>query len=136
MEMIEMKEDILLMTVKAEHFPEGIREAFDELKRMLPPDDRRTPYGISKPEWNGTIVYKAGVEEAFAGEAEAYRCEQVMLKKGRYAVETISGWQSKIGSIAGTFEALLAQPQLDPETPCIEVYHSQSDLYCMVRLLH
>jgi len=135
MEMMEMKDDILLMTVKADHFPEGIQEAFDKLKLMLPPDDRRTPYGISKPERNGTIIYRAGVKEAFSGEAESRGCETVTLRKGTYIVETITGWQSKIESITTVFESLVVHPQLDPETLCIEVYQSQTELICMVRIV-
>lgn len=122
------------MCVTADRFPEGIRKAFDELKRRIPADDHRTPFGISKPEQNGTIVYRAGVEETFSGEAASCGCETVTLKKGTYLVETITGWQSKIESITTVFESLLADPQLDPETSCIEVYQSQTELHCMVRV--
>lgn len=135
MEMIEMKKDVLLMTVEAKRFPEGIQEAFDELRKRLPEGDERMPYGISKPERDGSIVYRAAVEAGDAGEAGRRGCGTITLRRGTYASESVSDWQTNITEIGTVFERLLAHPQLDPSTPCIEVYRSRSELLCMVRIV-
>ncbi|NUN68214.1 MAG: DUF1801 domain-containing protein [Bacteroidetes bacterium] len=134
METIELKSDLHLITVRAERFPEGIQEAFDELRKRLPAGDGRMPYGISKPEKDGTIIYRAGVEAATEGEGSAEGLERVTLRSGTYATVTVSDWQNKIHSLSGIFDGLLQHPQLDPATPCIEVYKSRSELVCMVRM--
>jgi len=43
-------------------------------------------------------------------------------------------WQNKIHTLSDIFEGLLQHPDLDPSTPCIEVYRSRTELTCMVRL--
>ncbi len=134
MEMTEMKKDILLLTIKAERFPEGIQRAFDELRKRLPDGDDRMPYGLSKPEKDGTIVYRAGVESAGTGSEEVPGLEPVYLKKGTYASVMVNDWQKKIHLLSGIFEKLLQHPQLDPATPCIELYKSRTELVCMVRI--
>lgn len=135
MEMVEMKKDVLLLTVEAKRFPEGIQEAFDELRKRLPEGDERMPYGISKPERNGRIVYRAAVEALDETEPSLRRCGTAVLKKGFYCAERMTEWQTNINGITGVFERLLAHPHLDPQTPCIEVYHSRTELLCMVRIV-
>lgn len=134
METIEIHKDILLITVRADRFPEGIQGAFDELKERLPAGDDRMPYGISKPERDGTIVYRAGVEASHADEASTRGLETVVLKRGTYAVRTVDDWQQKIHTLSAVFDGLLQHPLLDPATPCIEVYRSRKELLCMVRI--
>ena len=135
MEIIDIASDITLLTVRAESFPQGIQEAFNELKRHLPVGDERTPYGISKPEKDGTIVYRAGVESSGPAEAVAWKQGTVVLKKGKYTAESVTDWQTKIHTLTGVFDGLLRHPHLDPATPCIEVYRSRTELVCMVKIL-
>ena len=134
MKIVNVDSDIILITVRAASFPQGIQEAFNELKRRLPDGDERMPYGISKPEKDGTIVYRAGVEILDAAEASVRNLKPVVLKKGKYAAETVTEWQNKIHTLSDIFEGLLQHPDLDPFTPCIEVYRSRTELTCMVRL--
>lgn len=127
--------DISLLCVTATSFPDGIQGAFNELKQRIPKDDTRKPYGISKPERNGTIVYRAGVEEAFEGEAKKQGCERITLKRGTYLSKTVVHWQTKMEILGGIFEELLSDPRLDPASPCVEIYQSQMELVCMVRII-
>lgn len=133
--MIEFKKDVLLMTVEAIRFPEGIQEAFDELRKRLPEGDGRMPYGISKPERDSRIVYRAAVEAVDETEPAQRSCGTAVLKKGFYCTERMTEWQANINGITGVFERLLAHPDLDPQTPYIEVYHSRTELLCMVRIV-
>ncbi|MEW5844397.1 MAG: hypothetical protein AB1775_14150 [Bacteroidota bacterium] len=47
---------------------------------MLPSDKGRNFFGISSPNREGDIIYKAAVEELFAGEAEKLGCETFIIK--------------------------------------------------------
>lgn len=134
METIELNRDLILITVRAASFPQGIQEAFNELKRRLPAGDERTPYGISKPEKDGTIVYRAGVEAATDSEARERSLETVVLKKGTYRSVTVTDWQTKIDTLSGIFDTLLQDPHLDPASPCIEIYKSRTEMVCLVRI--
>ncbi|MFZ4620591.1 MAG: transcriptional regulator [Bacteroidota bacterium] len=130
-----LNQDISLLCVKAESFPDGIQAAFNELKKRIPQNDARKPYGISKPERDGTIVYRAGVEQAFEGEAAQQGCETVIIKKGKYLSKTVTQWQTKMETLGSIFEELLSDPRLDPDSPCVEIYQSQTELICMVRII-
>lgn len=134
MKIVNIDSDIILITVRAASFPQGIQEAFNELKRRLPAGDERMPYGISKPEKDGTIVYRAGVETSDSAEASVRNLEKVVLKKGKYVSETVTEWQNKIHTLSDLFEGMLRHPDLDPFTPCIEIYRNRTELNCMVRL--
>jgi len=134
MERIVLDHDIRLMTVRADSFPDGIQNAFGELQRRLPAGDRRMPYGVSKPEKDGTIVYRAGVASEGSNEAGAGTFETVVLRKGTYAAETVADWPSKVHTLSEVFARLLKHPHLDPATPCIEMYRSRTELVCMVRV--
>ncbi len=126
--------DVSLLCVTAKSFPDGIQAAFHELKQRIPRNDTRTPYGISKPERDGTIVYRAGVEQAFEGEATQQGCETVIVKKGTYLSRTVTHWQSKMETLGGVFDELIRDPRLDPDSLCVEIYQSQTELICMVRI--
>lgn len=130
-----IQNDRTILCVKAASFPDGIMDAFKELNQHLPADDHRIPYGISRPEKNGTIVYRAGVEESFPDEAAESDCESVMLKKGKYIFRRITEWQTKMEMIGNVFGVLLSDPRLDPSSPCVEIYQSQTELICMVRIV-
>lgn len=132
---VVLENDVAVLCVAAESFPEGIQPAFKELKKRIPVNDARKPYGISKPERDGTITYRAGVEEAFAGEAERSGCDRFVLKKGTYLCRTVTQWQAKIETLGKIFGELICDPRLDPASPCVEIYQSRTELICMVRIL-
>ena len=56
-------EDIPVMTLTASRFPEGISEAFSKLHSIVPDHDKRRWFGISHPDKEGKIIYKAAAEE-------------------------------------------------------------------------
>jgi hypothetical protein len=135
MEKFTVSNDLKLLCVTAASFPDGIQKAFDDLKNVLPKNNRRTPYGISFQKQDGTIIYKAAVEEAFDGEAAQIGCELFVVQKGEYVGVTIADWKQKIETIGLVFEELLQHPHLDPDSQCIEIYKSQTELICMVKIL-
>ncbi|HTF80837.1 MAG TPA: hypothetical protein VL947_03895, partial [Cytophagales bacterium] len=109
---LRLEADIKIIYKQARTFPEGIQEAFETLEKLLPNPNERTYYGISKPLY-GVIEYKAGVEEAYDGEAKTLGLEMFVLPKGEYAAETIHNWKDTPQQIGIAFEKLLTHPDLD-----------------------
>src|ERR1041385_8830085 len=111
METYFLKDDIKLLCVNAISFPEGIEVAHQKLHGLLPSTDNRRVFGISHPEQNSKIIYKAGVEEAFAGEGDQLKLETFIIKKGEYKGARIVNYPDHMESIGKTFEKILKDPK-------------------------
>jgi hypothetical protein len=133
MEIHHQTESLNIMYVTADTFPEGIMPAFDQLKRLLPDAENRTLFGISKPEHDGTIVYKAGALENHQAEAAEYNLKTFVLIKGDYLSELVSDWANNVPAISTTFDKLLDDARLDPAAYCVEWYKG-ADVMCMVKV--
>ena len=75
MEKYELIKDINVAYVPATSFPEGIKAAFEKLESLIPPEENRTVFGLSWPDKNGKIMYKAAVEEKYKSEGKNYGLE-------------------------------------------------------------
>jgi len=62
METINLDKDINVLCVTAKSFPDGIMEAFDQLHSIVPIAQKGRQFGISRPNRNGEIIYKAALE--------------------------------------------------------------------------
>jgi hypothetical protein len=133
MEITTLKNDITVFYVKALSFPEGIMDAHNTLRSIVPFSDERRYFGLSRPE-HGPIEYKAAAEELEEGESEKFGCEKLVIKKGRYVIESIKDYTNDPQSIERTFRQLLAHPHLDPQGYCVEWYVSETQVKCMIRL--
>ena len=130
---IEKEFEVLCVTVSS--FPNGVKEAFDDLSNKIPSAEERTLYGISWQDQNGQIVYKAAISQLQKNEAEKYQCETFLIKKGKYISETITDFMNKIPQIGQTFQKLFADPQVDKISGyCLERYVNPNDVECMVPL--
>ena len=134
MDTINLENDIIVLCVTAKSFPEGISAAYETLHDLLPTSEGRNFYGISCPNEQDVIVYKAAVEQLYAGEAEKLKCETFVIRKGDYIGYTIRNFHEDIGSIGKAFHELLADSRIDPEGCCVEVYLNETDVQCMIRL--
>jgi hypothetical protein len=132
MEIYQLKEDIKVFYVTAKSFPQGVEAAYNELYSKAGKEGRNI-YGLSKPE-NGTIVYRAAVAENFADEAEKLGCETYIIPKGTYHTEIIHDFMNNMEKFAPTFQALLAAPNLDWNTWCVEWYKDDQNVVCMVKM--
>jgi hypothetical protein len=134
METIVIDHDIKIFYVTADTFPEGILDAHKKLHALVPFSQKRKYFGVSRPEKNGKIVYRAAAEELEKGEAEKFGCESLILKKGKYICEPVEDFIKYPQSIDLTFQKLLADPDIDPEGYCVEWYLTEHRVKCMVRL--
>jgi hypothetical protein len=134
MENFNLEKDIKVFYITAKSFPFGVGEAHQKLQSLLPHTEGRQFYGISYPNSEGIIQYKAAVAETFAGEGGSYDCATFIIKKGSYLRETLIDWQKEERIVEKTFKQLLSDARIDKNGYCLEVYLSENDMRCMVKL--
>jgi len=134
METSFLERDIKVFYVTADAFPQGVLAAHQKLHSMVPFSTKRAYFGISRPENGGDIVYRAATEETFHGEAEQYKCDTLILKKGKYLQMVVKNYTKDVQSIGRAFGKMLQQPGLDPKGYCVEWYLNDKDVKCMIRL--
>ena len=134
METTILEEDIKVFYGTESSFPEGIKAAMKKIYASAPHGAKRSFYGISRPEGDGGIVYRAAAQELIEGEGRALNCDTLVLKKGNYITETITNFGNDPENIGHTFQHLLSQEGLDPKGYCVEWYQNETDVKCMVRL--
>jgi len=135
MEKFILKEDIKVFYVTAKSFPQGISEATSKLHSLITFSKERRIFGLSRPENNSGIVYRAAAEEMYDGEAEKLNCKTLIIPKGEYVAMTVSDFRKDVMSIDRAFQKLLKEPNLDPQGYCVEWYASdKEEVKCMIRL--
>jgi hypothetical protein len=134
METIQIDNDIDVFYVTASSFPEGIMGALEKIHALAPPMAGRRFFGVSRPEGEGEIVYRAAAEQLREGEARELGCDSLTLFKGRYITQVIEDYPADLAAIGRAFDKLLSQPGLDPKGYCVEWYLNDKDVRCMVRL--
>jgi predicted transcriptional regulator YdeE len=133
---ITIDQDIKVICINAQSFPDGVMEAFEKLHACIPQSDERKYFGISQPDQKGNILYKAAAEELEEDEAIKYGYEPFTIKKGNYYCISIKNHMNDSLSIGRAFQKLISLPDIDPEGYCLEWYknYSDGDVKCMVVL--
>ncbi len=134
MDIIIIDKDITVMYVTADSFPNGVLTAHQQLHSIIPFSVERKYYGISRPEDNGEIVYRAAAEVIKQGEAEKLNLQTIILKKGKYISAVLKNYMTDLSAIGNTFQNMINHPEIDPQGYCIECYISDKDVQCMVKL--
>ncbi len=135
METIILEKDIKVFYVTAITFPNGIGEAIQKLHSLFPFSKERRIFGLSRPENNGGIIYRAAAEEMYEGEAEKLQCNTLIIPKGKYIALEVIDFRKDITSIGRAFQQLLKHPDLDPQGYCVELYANDKEVVtCMIRL--
>jgi len=134
METIILENDVVVMCVTADSFPNGVMAAHQKLHSLITYSAERKYYGLSRPEGTGGIIYRAAAEELEPGEAEKLSFDTITIKKGKYISATIHDYMKDLPAISSTFQQMIARPDIDPQGYCVEWYLSDKDVQCMVRL--
>lgn len=129
-----IENDINVVCVAADSFPDGVEKAHVELHRILTRDAKRTFYGISYSNGKGGIIYKAAAEQLNVDEAKQLGLETFAIRKGEYMSEVLLNFCDDPAIVGNTFQKLLALPELDPKGYCLELYLSERDMRAMVPL--
>lgn len=134
MDSFNLSEDLKVMCVTADSFPNGVESAHQQLHTLFPQNDHRQFFGISRPDKNGKIIYKAAAEEMEPGEAEKLGLESFTIRKGSFNSFFIKNYRDDVENIREAFEILLKQTEVDPNGYCLEWYIGKDDVKCMVPL--
>jgi predicted transcriptional regulator YdeE len=133
MEKYNFQNDLKLLGIRVKTFPLGIKEAFDELARALPKGEAQPFYGISECTKDG-IIYIAAALETFEGEGEKYGYETFTVEKGEYLSVTLFNWMTKTDSIKNVFEEMFKDERSDTSKPCVELYQTDDEMRCLVKI--
>jgi hypothetical protein len=132
MKLYKQTEDIKVIGVQVKTFPNGIKEAFDNLMKTFGSD--RDYYGVSWMDESDNVKYYAMAREVFPEEGKQKNYEFLTVEKGEYQTKTIHNWLSKTDSIKDVFHNLMGNNKPDKNHPCIEWYKSDEEMLCMVKL--
>jgi hypothetical protein len=135
MEKYFIENDIKVICETAETFPNDVMKAHQALHSKLSSGDKRRFFGISRPEENYKIIYKAAAEVLPSDDINALGGETFVIKKGVYISEFIPNFMSNVSQINITFQELLKDPQIDPNGYCLEIYEGETDVRCLVGLI-
>ena len=133
MEIYQIKNDIKVFCTTAKSFPQGIKDAFLTLEKMLSKEGR-TFYGISYYSKECDIIYKAAVSENIEGEADILGFEKYTINNGAYLTKTILDWMNNIPAIGAAFKDLMNDERTVEKADCIEWYKSDKELVCMIKM--
>ena len=133
MKTYKLEENIKVFCIKASSFPDGIQKAHQKLHEIVPFSERRKYYGISHPVETGEIEYKSAVSEIYDGELSSHSLEKFTIPKGNYLYKDVNDFVKNITQIGAAFKKLIADPQIDPKSFCLEWYFNETDCRCMVK---
>ncbi|MFA6150244.1 MAG: hypothetical protein WC716_02910 [Chitinophagaceae bacterium] len=134
MEQLTLNEDIKVYCETASSFPDGVKSAHEKLHSLIEFSTERKYFGLSRPNENGVIMYKAAAEELKLGELSTHALEEIIIQKGNYQCIVVHHYMKDIPAIGLAFQELIALPDIDPQGYCIEWYINDEDVRCMVRL--
>ena len=112
METITINQDIPIIYLNALSFPEGIQAAHEQLQTIVPLTEQRIKFGLSRPENNDKIVYKAALQELIVGEAARLNLQSMFISKGSYYCITIENYNENLTKIGEAFYKLTAMPDI------------------------
>lgn len=134
METVIFQQDIPTLRVAATSFPSGVMEAFSTLHGILPAKEGRQTFGISHGGTEGEMLYWAATNVLNEAAEKEAGFEPFIIRKGAYASILVQDFYKDMSAIGRTFQTLLAHPDLDPEGYCLEIYQSEKDVQCLVKL--
>lgn len=134
MQVIARNQDTTVYCNAAASFPDGVLKAHQLLHQIYPPADGRNYFGISRPQDNGQIEYKAAVSLAPGEKPVTDKFEKFVIRKGLFLSSTIHRFMDNIPSIQSTFERMVKDSRVDHAGYCLEEYPDGTDMICMVTL--
>jgi hypothetical protein len=89
METFVLENDILFMCLTAKSFPNGVHDAHEDLKNLVSNSNERLFFGISRPNQQGQIIYKAATESKTPIEAKTLNLKSFTITKGNFYCITL-----------------------------------------------
>lgn len=129
-----ISDDIQVYCLKATSFPGGVSAVYDRLHTEYPPEGGRAYFGISRPAPDGTITYMAAVKLNVADGIPCSDYVPFTIQKGKYVATDVSNYMTNLPAIGAAFAEMIREPDVAPDGYCVEVYHSPTEVTCMVKL--
>ena len=134
MEKTTLKEDILVYCVTADSFPNGVKKAHDTLHALMSPEAHPHYFGLSWPDNNGSLIYKAAAEALHENELSGHSLETMVIVKGDYLYADLEDFMKDTSVFGKTFQQLIHDDRIAPDAFCIEWYLNENLCRCMVRM--
>ncbi|MEO5995896.1 MAG: hypothetical protein ABIN89_04195 [Chitinophagaceae bacterium] len=128
----EIAEDITTLSVTADKFPEGVKDAYEKLASHVPDFQSRHMYGVAE-QLNGGLLYKACVHQNSVDEPGKYKVDSYTIPKGTYLFSILINWQEHMDLFSKYFEQLLAHPDAKKNSIGVESYLSSVEVILMVQ---
>ncbi len=133
MKTFKLEDNIIVHCITASSFPDGIQKAHQTLHSMVPFNESRKYFGLSWPDQNSNIIYKAAVEELVKGELSNKQLETITIEKGDYLYTDIPDFMKNTPAIGKAFQEMIRSEHVAPNGFCIEWYLSTDVCRCMIR---
>lgn len=134
MNTVNIENEIQVVRIRANNYPDGIGGAHQQIQAMVPPDGQRHYFGISHPDQNGQIVYWAAAQEMSRGELKYTGIPSFTIPAGRYYEIEVKDYLSNPRKIENAFKQILLSDNIDPLGFCLEWYYGEKCVKCMVRI--
>lgn len=128
-----VEHDIEVYCITAVSFPDGVKAAHEHLHSLIPFSIEREYFGISFPDKEGAIIYKAAASELNEGELQRHGLEKMVIAKGDYLFIDIENYMKDIPAFEAAFNTLTNDARIDPNGFCVEWYKDERLCRCMVR---
>ncbi|MFN8674634.1 MAG: transcriptional regulator [Candidatus Sericytochromatia bacterium] len=129
-----LENEINVIYIEAESFPDGVLDSFQKLHSTVPNVEKRSHYGVSFPDKNGNIIYKACTTELYENEGKELGLQSFSIKKGEYISCILDNYMSNPNIIGDAFHKLLKNPDIANDGYCLEIYLSREKVKCLVPL--
>jgi len=131
---IKKLDELKLMYIEAETFPDGIKDSWDKLEKALDTIKERKFYGISKCIGKN-IIYRACVIPIDDNEPKRLGLETLTIPSNSYATKKLMNWSSQIPMFGTIFDELFSKHNTNKDLYALEYYKSADEAILMVPLL-
>ncbi len=117
--------------VKAEHFPDGMPDAWARLESKFPPAKGTRFYGLLQT-MGGTPEYFASVDSTTVSGTVPDGFLELTIPGGTYARVRLRNWRERTSEFSTVFECLEARYDFREGGYSVEWYKSQNEVQLMI----
>ena len=138
-QIIHLEEDIPLLCMTANSFPEGVESVHKLVQSSIPQEKSdikpRKVFGLSRPENGIGLIYKACIEEFESDDFDVDNFEEMIISEGNYYYTDLINYYNDIPKIGIVFNEMIQLENIDPNGYCIEWYMNEGkDMRCLVKI--
>ena len=127
-------DELTLMYVEAESFPDGIKASWDQLEKLVNSPNHRVYYGLSKCI-ETKLIYRACVVPLDDDEPKRLGLKTITIPPSSYAAKKLINWPSKIPMFGTIFDELFKKYSTNKDLFAVEYYKDMEEVILMVPLI-